>query len=199
VNEHLTRRDENINVSFLDGKPLPVGENTSDKEAKNGYAGGCFRHGYKLHAWATEDGRIPSFRVLPMNAGEPNTARELIDNVKPGCLVLADANYDSAKLYKAVDERGGLLMTPLKRKAKSQKVLKKMPLARLHAIQLWETFPEQCQALMKYRYTIERIFSALTSFGGGLSPLPSWVRTLERVRRWVSAKIIFYHVRLLIK
>jgi hypothetical protein len=199
VNERLTRRDHETKVSFFDGKPLPVSDNTSDKEAKKGYADRCFRHGYKLHAWATEDGRIPLFRVLAMNAGEPNTARELIGGIEPGCLVLADANYDSAKLYKAVDKQGGFLLTPLKGRAKSQRSLKYMPQARKRVLKLWEIVPEQCKALLRYRYVIERIFSALTCFGGGLSPLPSWVRKLERVTRWVSAKIIFYHVRLLIK
>ncbi len=199
VNERLTQRNEETKVSFFDGKPLPVGENTCDKEAKNGYAGGGFRHGYKLHAWATEDGRIPLFRVLAMNAGEPNTARELLSRIDRGCLVLADANYDSAKLYKAVDERGGFLLTPLKGMAKSKNHLKRMPESRKRALKLWEKFPRHCESLLIYRCTIERIFSALTCFGGGLSPLPSWVRKLSRVQKWVSAKIIFYHARLLVK
>lgn len=199
VNERLTQRDEETKVSFFDGKPLPVGENTCDKEAKNGYAGGGFRHGYKLHVWATEDGRIPLFRVLAMNAGEPNTARELLSRIDRGGLVLADANYDSAKLYKAVDERGGYLLTPLKGRAKSKNHLKHMPESRKRALKLWEKFPGYCESLLRYRCTIERIFSALTCFGGGLSPLPSWVRKLSRVEKWVSAKIIFYHARLLVK
>lgn len=199
INERLTQRDEKTKVSFFDGKPLPVGENTCDKEAKNGYAGGCFRHGYKLHAWATEDGRIPLFHVLAMNAGEPNTARELLGRIDRGCLVLADANYDSAKLYKAVDERGGFLLTPLKGRAKSKNHLKRMHKSRKRALELWKSFPEYCESLLRNRVKIERIFSALTCFGGGLSPLPSWVRKLSRVQKWVSAKIIIYHARLLLK
>lgn len=199
VNERLTQRDEETKLSFFDGKPLPVSNNTRDKEAKYGYANGGFRYGYKLHAWATADGRIPQFRILAMNAGEPNTARELINRISPGSVVLADANYDSAKLYKSVAERGGFLFTRLKGRAKSQAHLKRMPSSRKQAIKLWENFPEQCESLLGYRHKIERIFSALTCFGGGLSPLPSWVRKLSRVEKWVSAKIIFYHARLLVK
>ena len=197
VNEELTRREHPAAVGFFDGKPLPVSGNTRDPEAKKGYAGGCFRHGYKLHAFATEDGRIRRFRVESMNTGEPNTARQLTDRIPPGCMVLADANYDSAKLYQAVRDRGAWLLTPLKGHAKSAQQLRYMPLARKGILQLWEQDPQICKRTLKQRYEIERIFSALTSFGGGLSPLPGWVRRLERVRRWVAIKIAFYHARLL--
>ena len=36
-------------------------------------------------------------------------------------------------------------------------------------------------------------------YGGGLGPLPPWVRTLERARRWVGAKLILHHARLAVK
>ena len=47
------------------------------------------------------------------------------------------------------------------------------------------------------RGAIERTFGALTSFGGGLSPLPSWVRHLNRVWLWVSAKLVINEVRIM--
>ena len=47
------------------------------------------------------------------------------------------------------------------------------------------------------RGAIERTFGALTSFGGGLSPLPSWVRHLNRVWLWVSAKLVINGVRIM--
>ena len=199
VNDQLTERDTPATVGFFDGKALPVSRNTRDKDAKKGYADGSFRRGYKLHAWATEDGRIPRFCVKAMNAGEPNTARELTDRIPAGCLVLADANYDSAKLYKSVADRGAYLLTPLKGRAKSAQQLRYMPVARRWAIELWETQPKRCKEALFYRYEIERIFSAVTGYGGGLSPLPSWVRRLSRVRRWVAAKLVLYHARLLVR
>ena len=114
VNDELTRRRRPAEVGYFDGKPLPVSRNSRDPEAKKGYADGCFRRGYKLHAFATEDGRIRRFRVEPMNTGEPTTARGLTDRIPRGCMVLADTNYDSVKLYKAVRQRGAWLLTPLK-------------------------------------------------------------------------------------
>lgn len=199
VNEELTRSDMPAEVGFFDGKPLPVSANTRDPEAKKGYADGSFRHGYKLHAFATGDGRICRFCVESMNTGEPNTARQLTDRIPPGCMVLADANYDSAKLYQAVGQRQAQLLTPLKGRARSVQQLRYMPAARKWALQRWDQHPKACKKILFKRYQIERIFSALTCFGGGLSPLPSWVRRLERVRRWVAAKIIFYHARLILR
>ena len=42
---------------------------------------------------------------------------------------------------------------------------------------------------------MERAFANLSNFGGGLTHLPPWVRTLPRVTRWVTAKLIIYHAR----
>ena len=40
----------------------------------------------------------------------------------------------------------------------------------------------------------ERMFGNLTTFAGGLKPLPHWVRTLPRVRLWVQAKMVLFHL-----
>lgn len=199
VNERLSQIHSFPKLSFFDGKALAVSKHSRDKEAKKGYADGSFRKGYKLHAWATQDGRIPRFRVLPMNCGEPNTAIELTDLIPNGSLVLADANYDSGKLYKAVEDRNSQLLTPLKGMAQSVTQLRRMPEARKTAMKLWQHFGKQCKELLKLRYGIERIFSAVSCFGGGLNPLPAWVRRLPRVQRWVCAKLIFYHTRLILR
>ena len=199
VNERLSQNPSFPMLSFFDGKALAVSKHSHDKDAKKGYADGSFRKGYKLHAWATQDGRIPRFRVLPMNCGEPNTATELADLIPNGSLVLADANYDSGKLYQAVDDRNSQLLTPLKGMAQSVTQLHRMPEARKRAMKLWQHFGKQCKEVLKLRYEIERIFSAISCFGGGLNPLPAWVRGLSRVQKWVSAKLIFYHARLLLR
>lgn len=199
VNQRLMQDDVPLRVTFLDGKPLAVSRHTQDSQAKMGYADGCFRRGYKLHAWANENGRILRHCVRPMNEGEPNTARTLIDRPLEGAVVLADANYDSAKLYQTVQEQGGHLVTPLKGQATSALSLRYMPLPRRRMIQLWRENPRLCRKALAQRVQIERIFSALTCFGGGLNPLPAWVRRLPRVERWVLAKLIIYHARLLAK
>lgn len=197
VHSYLARGTEPAELSFLDGKPLPVSNYSGDPDARDGYAAGGMRCGYKLHAWATDDGRIPLFIVRPLNEAEPKVARQLVPQIPPGHMVLADGNYDSALLYQALAERDSQLLTPLKGRARSAEHLQRMPAARRRAIDLWDQQPERCQAIGRRRVAIERIFSALSCFGGGLAPLPHWVRRLPRVERWVTAKLAIYHARLL--
>jgi IS5 family transposase len=196
VNAYLVRRKTPLAVAILDGKPLPLRDLTQDREARRGYGAGRMQTGYKLHALAAPDGRLLRFSVHPLNVGEPNTARQLVADLPPQTVVLADANYDSSPLYEAVAERQSQLVTPLKGRARSASRLRQMSPARRRMLRLWVTAASLCRRLCRERGAVERIFSALTCFGGGLGPLPSWVRRLDRVRRWVTAKIAIYHARL---
>ena len=49
--------------------------------------------------------------------------------------------------------------------------------------------------LLHDRGGIERRFGLLGNFGGGLSPLPNWVRTPRRVALWVQAKLLILMAR----
>lgn len=196
VNTYLTRDRVDNPLSFLDGKPLVINRNTRDKEARKGYANGSFERGYKIHAWVTSDGAIGCFSVRPMNEGEPRVARDLVHRVARGSLVLADANYDSAPLYRSVHARGAQLLTPLKGAARSAQQLKRMGEGRRAAIRLWTQSPQWCAAILQLRAGVERCFSVLTCTGGGLTTLPPWVRTLRRVTQWVTAKIAIHNARL---
>ena len=183
-------------VAFFDGKPLVVSEYSKDPDAKVGYADGRMRRGYKLHGFVTKDGWIAGFQIHSLNVGEPNIARSMLDVVTPGTLILAAGNYDGGLLYQAIADRKSILLTRLRSTKRSKKQLKRVCPARLAAITHWQDCTEVCEQTMKARDEVERIFGALTSFGGGLAPLPAWVRRLMRVRRWVTAKIIIYHARL---
>ena len=68
--------------------------------------------------------------------------------------------------------------------------------ARREAVDAWTYHAALCERVLAKRTQIERIFGTLCSYGGGLAPLPAWVRTLSRVTRWVTAKLIIYHTRL---
>lgn len=50
--------------------------------------------------------------------------------------------------------------------------------------------PSFGEQLLHERDGIERGFGLLGNFGGGLAPLPNWVRTPHRVALWVQAKIL---------
>jgi hypothetical protein len=196
VNAYLTRTDTPVELAFLDGKPLPISFQSRDPDARVGWATKCFAKGYKLHACATADGRIPAFSVRPMNEGEAKVARERLAPVPEARLILADANYDSQHLYKALGARDQQLLTPLKRIAVNPAPLRRMGPHRRFAIALHQYLGAAYRTLLDRRDQVERIFSALTCFGGGLTVLPAWVRRIDRVTRWVTAKIAIYHARL---
>jgi len=197
VNAYLTRAVPSVALAFFDGKPLILRRQSQDATAKVGYASDGFAKGYKLHALANADGFITAFSVQSMNVSEVHEARQLAQYVPARTLVLADANYDSAKLYQAVNARGATLLTRLKgQPSRDPTQLQRMGPARRLAIRLWQRYAEACEYLMRKRVTIERIFAALTTAGGGLTTLPPSVRTIGRVTRWVAAKIAVYHARL---
>ncbi len=199
VHDHLTRRDRLVPLSFLDGMPLPIRRWSRDRDARIGYASKGFARGYKLHAWAAEDGRMLAFSVRPMNEGEAKVARGFAQHRQMGGLVLADGNYDSRRLYQALGRHGAQLLTPLKRIAVNPGPLRRMGPNRRYAIALSDCLGPGYRALLDRRDCIERFFSALCCFGGGLTTLPAWVRRLDRVTRWVSAKIAIYHARLRVR
>lgn len=200
--EEITRRlsegPPGERVMFLDGKALPVSESTRDPEAKTGRGNGRFSRGYKLHALGVKDGRIQAFAVRSLNEHEvPVTQQELVEHIPSGTMVLADGNYDSDHLYAEIDQRDAWLFTPLKgKRAQSPSRLRRMSQARRWIHDLWGRRKKLCWAAYRVRAGIERIFSALSCFAGGLGPLPNWVRRIDRVTRWVTAKLAVYHARL---
>lgn len=183
-------------LAFLDGKPLPVGGNSKDPDARWGRGAGGLAKGYKLHTvWSR--GVLPeAWEVTPLNVGEKTVAYRLIGQLHSGGYLLADGEYDASYLYDRAFERGYQLLAPF-RKAKNPGSGKHYQSPhRLHSIELMRQ--EYGQTLYKARTQIERSFGNATSFGGGLGPLPAWVRGLERVRSWVWAKLLINAVRALI-
>lgn len=186
-------------LNFLDGKPLAVGNYSRDRDAKNGFGAGCMQHGYKLHALVTGERKIASWSVLPMNTHEMIAARVIIAEVPQipvGAVIMADGNYDSHVLHKDVSKRGAWLWVKPRGMAEHPVTLRQMGAARRALLQAWRSDPQGSKKISRQRIAVEGTFSNLTSYAGGLGPLPAFVRRLERVRRWVGAKIILYHVRL---
>ena len=189
-------------ITSLDGKSLPVGPVSKDPDARVGYAArGRLARGYKLHAIVTEDRRIPCWTVRPMNEHEMPVARRMLRALSggwfgPRSVALADGNYDSHDLHKDVDALGGHLVTNLRGKGTHPVTLRQMGAARRELLRLDRTARPLVRMVARHRNDAEVTFSSLTSYGGGLGPLPAFVRRLPRVTRWVGAKIILYHTRL---
>jgi hypothetical protein len=195
LHDRLAGRDHITPLSFVDGRALLVARHTKDPDATMGWGRGRFERGYKLHAWATQDWRIPLWSVTPLNVDERTVARRLLQQQPCDGLVLADALYDSGPLYEAFAARGAQWLTPMAKKNAGRGHRKPYP-ARVAAVNAWKGIAGYVH---QERNTIERIFGAQSTLGGGLGPLPGWVRRLDRVRRWVGAKLILYHTRLTLR
>jgi ribosomal protein L34E len=179
-------------VAFLDGKPLTVGGATKDPDARYGRAAGTMAKGYKLHTvWSTR-GLPETWELAPMNSAETIVARRLLAQLSGGGYLLADGNYDSNALFDLAWERGYQLIIPL---PKGKPGHQYQSPHRLRSIALMKE--EFGRHLYRMRIGIEESYGNATSFGGGLAPLPAWVRGLERVRTWVWAKLLINAVRIL--
>jgi hypothetical protein len=177
----------------IDSKPLPIGHYSKDPDAKLGYATRNLMRGYKLHAiWGGSP--LPSaWRIEPMNVGDAVAARILVARLPGEGYLVGDCQYDSNPLHAASSPRHQLI-APQQRPSKGLGHRRHHP-GRVRALELMKK--PFGRALVCFRDQIERDFSGLTSFAAGLSPLPSWVRRLHRVRLWVQAKLLINAVRLI--
>ncbi len=183
-------------VAFLDGQPLTVSGVTKDPDARYGRAAGGKGKGYKLHAvWA---GRaVPeAWEVTPLNTSEKEAARRLIPQLGGGGYLLGDGNYDASPLHDRASAHGFQLVAR-PRKGNAGKGHHYQSPHRLRAIALLRG--DFGRALYAARGAIERSFGNAGSFGGGLQPLPAWVRGRDRVRTWVWAKLLINAARILRK
>ena len=190
-------------INYFDAKPLIVSPVSTDRQATRGHISGGFAKGYKLHTLATEDRRIPRWSVMPLNQGEPPVACAVMREAPrfvPGALVLADSSYDGRELYDILAAKDASLIADLRGIGTHPKTVQQAGPIRREAIACWQQAPGLTRYVYKQRFPgMEGTFGNMTSYGGGLGPLPAWVRGLKRVRRWVGAKIILYNARVLVR
>jgi len=179
-------------IHVIDGKPLAVSGVTKDPDATYGRGAGCMQKGYKLFAiWS--GGPLPSAWALAgMNVSEKKMARELIASLPGSGYILGDAEYDSNPLFEIAHDAGYQLLAPKRQKEHGVGHRRQSPY-RLCSIELMKTLFGK--GLAKFRKQIERDFSDLTGFGGGLICLPPWVRRITRVCNWVHCKLLINAAR----
>jgi hypothetical protein len=197
--EHrLTRPTKAAWCKYLDGKLLAVGRGSKDQGA--GLGRGV--KGYRLHAIVDGNHGIYAWTILSNNVAEVPAAKSLISQLTSGGYLVADGEYDSSDLHDLAHQQGCQLVARRSRPGTGLGHCRQSP-HRRRSMELLERdgwidngFGD---ALLTARKQIERFFGNLTSFAGGLAPLPAWVRTPPRVRRWVQAKLIFNAVRIQLK
>lgn len=185
-------------IRVVDAKPLLVGGCSKDADAAFGRAVGGFARGYKFYAvWG--GGPLPvAWALAPMNVNERTMARHLIPTLPGSGYLLGDAEYDANDLYDLAAAAGYQLVAPKQRpktRSGAKTGLGHRPHSphRLRGLELLER--PFGRDLFRFRRQIERDFGNATSFGGGLAPLPAWVRRFPRVLNWVHAKLLINAAR----
>ena len=206
VHEQLRACGVASETGYFDGKPLVVSPVSKDPDAARGHVTGGWAKGYKLHAYVNEHRRVVLWSVTPLNTDEKAVALEMADYLPPDplglTLDLADSNYDSAPLHKKLGGKGRRLMVRLRAQQRVRPeghhpvTLRQMGQARRDLVAAWDERPDLCRHVLHDRNNVEGTFSVL-AVACGLGHLPAFARRLERVRRFVGAKIILYHARLL--
>jgi hypothetical protein len=180
-------------IRVIDAKALPIGGCGHDPDARRGRGG---QQGYKLHAvWGA--GPLPAaWALTPMNLNEKTVARDLIPTLPGEGYLLADSQYDGNEMYELAAAAGYQLLVRKTKPTGGVGHRRHSP-QRLRSIELLRTpFGEK---LYRRRRSIEHNFGSLTCFGGGLGPLPAWVRRFPRVVMWVRTKLLLNAVRILRK
>jgi hypothetical protein len=189
-------------LKIVDAKPLPVGGATKDHDARRGYAAGTFAKGYKLCTLVDECGIVDTWRLAPMNVAEGQAAAQLIARTPGAGYVLADSIYDTGPFYQAAGKAGWQAIVRPKYPRAKQRHAWTVDRFRARGLALADN-PLACcgratsfgQDLLSMRDIVERRYGYMTNFGGGLAPLPNWVRRPHRVVIWVGLKLLIAAAR----
>jgi Transposase DDE domain len=174
-------------VLAIDGKALPVGSPSKDADAAWGRAaGGCVK-GYKFHAvWG--DQLLPvAWALAPLNMSERRLGAKLVSDLPGEGYLLGDKHYDVNYVYEAAAKSDYQLLAPQQKPSQRLGHRRHSP----HRVRGWELLKTDFgKQVYRQRLRIERRFAQLTSFVGGLGPLPFWVRRFHRVKQWVHSKLL---------
>lgn len=174
---------------MIDGKPLPVGRCSKDPDAKPNQHG----KGYKLHLiWG---GRCmpEAWEVTALNEYEGAVAERLVARIRGKGVLLGDGSYEASRVYDAAAPSGYLLLAPPTAADTGGGHVYQSPYRRLALSWFADGLG---WALWRARPAVERAFGNAGAFGGGLGPLPNWVRRLGRVVLWVHCKLLINAARI---
>jgi hypothetical protein len=199
VGRHLNGKPKPALLKVVDGKPLELPNHTGDRDAAWGRGVSRTSVGYKLHAIVSPGNPMPdAFAITPLNVCEKRMAARMIRRATGCGYLLGDAHFDASWLFDHCRHHRHQLVCP---RAKPGTGIGHHYVSphRRRAIDMLET-PAATNpfgpGLYNRRTEIERGFSGLVCFGGGLTTLPPWVRRIWRVRAWVTAKLLINAARI---
>jgi len=193
LEDHVRQTGYRGLLSFVDGKPLVVGNSSKDRDARVGWATNGFARGYRLHEIQGNRAFPEAWEVTSLNVSESVVAQMLVQQARGGGYLLADGAYDSGPLFDGTQKHGYQLLAPCEQEG-AGRGHRRLSAARRRSIELNQT--SFGRELLAQRRQIEQAFGNLTCFAGGLGPLPAWVRRPHRVRTWVWAKLSINAIRI---
>lgn len=189
---HLNRGRRRGLVSVVDGKRLLLSAHSRDAQATFGGRGGRQR-GYELHVICGKNHRLEAWAIHPLHVNERPVARRLVAQTRLAGYLLGDAEYDDQQLYELCARRGVQLVAPRQRGPQRGLGHRPQAASRLRGVALLEASRTGFgPRLYKSRRGLERLFGQLVSLPYIQLALPPWVRGLERVRLWVTAKLLLF-------
>jgi len=180
-------------IWYVDGKPLTVGGSSGDPDAKVGRGAGLLAKGYKLHLLYSSAGRIGPLKVTALNVDEPKAAQQMLHGWAARGYLVGDHLFDTNDTYDAAAWAGLQLLTNPDRKASNPSQHHRQSPHRIAGLALAQS--PAGRRMRRQRSAIDRFFGSLGNYGGGLQPLPNFVRRLGRVRLWVVGKLILFQWR----
>lgn len=184
---------------LTDGKAFAIGRHTTDRDAANGYGGGRYAMGYKLHVVIDDAQHVQGWELHAMNYAESRASATIVSQMpeRSGRLLIGDASYDSNPLYDAAAARKMRLVAPRRKPGRKLGHGREQHRDRLHAIIMTEQRRGWMWRFLRDRRTeVERYFAGLVTSGVGAAHLPTWVRRLRRCRLWIGSKLVINAARI---
>ncbi len=132
-----------------------------------------------------------AWALSSLNVREPRMGVKLVNALTGHGYLLGDSQYDANYLYDAAAAADYQLLAPQQRPGRGLGRRRHSP-HRLRGLELLRT--NFGRNLYRRRLAIERCVAQLTSFVGGLAPLPFWVRRFSRVKLWGHSKLLIHAV-----
>lgn len=201
VGRRLNGRAKRWLLKVVDGKPIELPNHTGDRDAAWGRGVSRTSVGYKLHAIHSGNPMPDAFAITPLGRCEKRMALRMVRRVGGTGYLLGDAHFDAGWLFDGCRAHGHQLLCPRAKPHTGLGHHYQSP-DRVRAIEMLEppaNVNDFGPSLYRLRTGIERQFSQLVCFGGGLTTLPPWVRRIGRVRRWVTAKLLINAARVRIQ
>lgn len=198
MTRRLNGRPREHLLKIVDGKPLELPNHTTDRDAAWGRGVARLSVGYKLHMICSGNPMPDAFAITSLGVCEKQMAFRMVKRLRGGGYLLGDSHYDASWLFDTCRYHNHLLLCPRGKPGTGIGHHYQSP-QRLRAIEMLEppaAINDFGPSLYRVRGEIERQFSQLVSFGGGLASLPCWVRRIWRVRNWVWAKLLINAARI---